>query len=94
MGGMGGMANIADDFPDPGLGKLALETGGGYFEMRPSDDLAATFARVVDELHGQYLLGFAPSDRDGKRHKIEVKLATRGLEPRARKNYIAPEKNK
>lgn len=90
MGGRGGAAALADDFPDPGLGKLALETGGGYFELRPSDDLPATFARVADELHAQYLLGFAPPDRDGKRHKIEVKLVPRDLESRARKNYVAP----
>jgi Ca-activated chloride channel family protein len=91
MPGRGGLAqSVMEDFPDPGLGKLALETGGGYFELRPSDDLPATFTRVVDELHGQYLLGFAPPDRDGKRHKIEVRVATRGLEARARKNYVAP----
>ncbi|HOC17890.1 MAG TPA: VWA domain-containing protein [Vicinamibacterales bacterium] len=90
LGNRGGAAALGDDFPDPGLGKLALETGGGYFELRPSDDLPATFERVADELHAQYLLGFAPPDRDGKRHKIEVKLVPRGLESRARKNYIAP----
>ena len=90
IGNRGGAAGLADDFPDPGLGKLALETGGGYFELRPSDDLPATFERVADELHAQYLLGFAPPDRDGKRHKIEVKLVPRGFESRARKTYIAP----
>src|SRR5207245_1338110 len=25
------MANLGEDLPDPGLGKLAIETGGGYF---------------------------------------------------------------
>ena len=58
--------------------------------MRPRDDLNATFTRVVDELHSQYLLGFAPPVRDGKSHRIEVRLSARGLEPRARKNYQAP----
>ncbi|HSK10367.1 MAG TPA: VWA domain-containing protein [Vicinamibacterales bacterium] len=82
---------LADDLPDAGLGKLALETGGGYFEIRPSDDLPAAFERVMDELHSQYLLGFAPPDRDGKRHKIEVKLVPKNLTARARKNYVAPE---
>ena len=81
---------MTDDFPDAGLGKLALETGGGYFEIKPSDNLAAAFERVVDELHGQYLLGFSPPSRDGKRHKIEVRLVPRDLTPRARKNYVAP----
>ena len=88
---MANMGNsLADDLPDPGLSQLALETGGGYFEIEPRDDLGATFTRAVDELHSQYLLGFAPPDRDGKRHKIEVRLRPHDLTPRARKNYLAP----
>jgi Ca-activated chloride channel family protein len=75
--------------PDPGLGRVALETGGGYFEIRPRDDLGIAFARVADELHHQYLLGFSPRDRDGKLHKIEVRLRPKDLKPRARKNYQA-----
>ena len=85
------MQAMVENLPDPGLAKLAQETGGGYFDIMPSDDLAEAFARVVDELHGQYLLGFAPATRDGKRHKIEVKLVPRDLKVRARKNYVAPE---
>jgi Ca-activated chloride channel family protein len=86
------MQAMVQNLPDPGLAKLSQETGGGYFEVMPSDDLAEAFARVVDELHGQYLLGFAPASRDGKRHKIEVKLASRDLKVRARRNYVAPGK--
>ncbi len=44
--------------PDPGLPKIAAETGGGYFELTRADDLKSTFARVADELHQQYALGF------------------------------------
>ncbi len=76
--------------PDPGLSLTAIESGGGYFEIRPRDDLGATFARVVDELHSQYLIGFAPPVRDGKSHKIEVRLTVKDLEARARRNYQAP----
>jgi len=83
-------SGLLDDLPDQGLGTLALETGGGYFEIKPSDDLGAAFTRVVDELHSQYLLGFSPAARDGKRHKVEVRLVPRDLTPRARKNYMAP----
>ena len=80
---------LMQDMPDPGLGRAATETGGGYFEIRPRDDLGATFTRVVDELHSQYLLGFTPPLRDGKTHRLEVRLSTRGLEARARKDYQA-----
>ncbi len=76
--------------PDPGLSLTAIESGGGYFEIRPRVDLGATFARVVDELHSQYLLGFSPPARDGKSHKIEVRLKVKDLDARARRNYQAP----
>lgn len=89
--GIGGLRDmLTADLPDPGLARAALETGGGYTEIRPSDDLAAAFARVVDELHSQYLLGFDPPKRDGKVHDVEVEVARRGLETRARKSYTAP----
>ena len=81
---------LVADLPDPALGTTALATGGGYFEIRPRDDLGAAFARVVEELHSQYLMGFAPPARDGKRHRIEVKIPGKDLKPRARKEYVAP----
>jgi hypothetical protein len=78
------------DLPDPGLALAAEQTGGGYLEIRPTQDLGEAFARVVDELHSQYLIGFAPPKRDGKVHDIEVRIVSqRGLKPRARKNYVA-----
>ena len=84
------MAMMAADLPDPGLGTAALDSGGGYFEIMPRDDLGAAFKRVVDELHSQYLLGFTPPARDGKEHKVEVKVGKRDLKTRSRKSYIAP----
>ena len=89
--GRGGLqAMLTADLPDPGLARVAQETGGGYTEIRFGEDLAAAFARVVDELHSQYLIGFAPPTRDAKKHDIDVRVARRGLEPRARKTYVAP----
>ncbi len=89
--GPGGLqAMIAADLPDPGLARVAEETGGGYIEIRFGEDLGAAFAGVADELHTQYLLGFAPPKRDGKVHDLSVRiLEGRGLKPRARKNYLA-----
>ncbi|HSC25669.1 MAG TPA: VWA domain-containing protein [Vicinamibacterales bacterium] len=75
--------------PDPGLPKIAEETGGGYFELKSTDDLASTFARVADELHRQYVIGFEPSKLDGKTHKLEVRIRKPGMTARARKSYIA-----
>lgn len=90
--GRGGLsAALSADDPDPGLARTALETGGGYSEVRPRDDLGAAFAAVVTELHSQYLIGFTPPKRDGKKHDIQVRVSQGGLEPRARKSYIAPQ---
>ena len=89
--GPGGLqAALLEDLPDPGLARVAQETGGGYAEIRPNQDLGAAFARVADELHGQYLIGYAPPKRDGKSHEIEVKVSPSGLKARARKTYVAP----
>ncbi len=93
--GPGGLqAALMSDFPDPGLARVAEETGGGYTEIRFGEDLATAFAQVADELHSQYLNGFAPPKRDGKVHKIEVQVAMKGLKPRARKSYVAPSERK
>jgi len=89
--GAGGLqAALTADLPDPGLARVAEETGGGYTEIRFGEDLGAAFAQVADELHSQYLIGFAPPKRDGKVHDIDVRVSQRGLKPRARKSYVAP----
>ena len=75
--------------PDPGLRKVAEETGGGYFELGRTDELNSTFTRVASELHSQYVLGFSPTALDGKVHKLEVTVKRPGLVARARKSYIA-----
>jgi Ca-activated chloride channel family protein len=75
--------------PDRGLRKLSDETGGGYFELKETDDLGPTFTRVAQELHSQYVLGFPPAT-DGKLHKLEVRVKKPGMTARARKSYVAP----
>ncbi len=82
------------DMPDPGLAKTAEQTGGGYAEVQARDDLGAAFAEIAQELHSQYLLGYEPPKRDGKTHKIEVRVSRGGMTPRARKSYVAPKETK
>ena len=88
-GGFGGGRPPVQDHPDEGLAKIAAVTGGGYFEITSASDLAATFARVTNELRRQYALGFTPTTLDGKMHELEVRVAGAGLTARARKNYLA-----
>lgn len=75
--------------PDRGLKRLTDETGGGFFELKKSDELGPTFTRIAQELHSQYALGFAPAT-DGKQHEIAVKVSKSGLTARARRTYQAP----
>ena len=75
--------------PDRGLRKLADETGGGYFELEHTDELGPTFTRVAQELHSQYVLGFAPTKVDGKVHELEVRMTQRGMRARARQSYVS-----
>jgi len=75
--------------PDSGLRKTADETGGGYFELKKTSDLAPTFTKVASELHSQYVIGFAPTLLDSRVHKLMVKMKPAGLTARARKSYVA-----
>jgi Ca-activated chloride channel family protein len=75
--------------PDSGLRKIADETGGGYFELKKTADLAPTFTRVAQELHSQYVLGFTPTSLDGKVHKLAVRVKQTGMTARARRSYLA-----
>jgi len=75
--------------PDRGLRKLSDETGGGYFELKRTDELGPTFTRVAQELHSQYSLAFAPAT-DGRVHKLDVVVKKPGMNARARKSYQAP----
>lgn len=75
--------------PDEGLIELAAESGGGYFAIRSATNLGETFARVADELHRQYLLGFVPAKLDGNVHRLEVSVLRDGMTARARQSYLA-----
>lgn len=89
--GMAMTARTADARPDPGLAVLATGTGGRYFEVDvdPARDLGAAFATAMDELRGQYLLGFR-SANDGAVHQIDVAVSQPGVSVRARRTYQAP----
>ena len=75
--------------PSRDLRKISEETGGGYFELSQTADLAPTFSRVATELRSQYLIAFTPSALDGKVHKLDVRVNRQGMTVRARKSYLA-----
>ncbi len=90
-GGFGGVFGPPPETtkPDPGLPRIAVATGGGYFELTSTNNMSATFTRIADELHRQYALAFTPATLDGKTHKLEVRLRRSDLTARARKTYFA-----
>jgi len=69
---------------------LAEQTGG--FAAVESNDYSDAYDRIVRENSSYYVLGYYPpsNKRDGKFHKIEVKLKRPGLKVTARKGYAAP----
>jgi Ca-activated chloride channel family protein len=88
-GGSSGGGGLQMEKPDEGLPKIAAATGGGYFELMSARELATTFARVANELHHQYALGFTPEKLDGKMHDLTLHLSQPDLMARARKRYLA-----
>jgi VWFA-related protein len=76
------------------LRTLADETGG--FAAVNSNELTTAFERIVRDNSGYYVLAYyPPSDkRDGKFHKIEVRVTRPGLTVRSRRGYVSPRGNR
>ena len=82
-------ARMVRSKPDGGLKRIAEETGGGYFELKKTADLSPTFTRVAQELHSQYVVGFAPPELDGRVHKVTMRVKRPGMTARTRRSYVA-----
>ncbi|HEY1909713.1 MAG TPA: VWA domain-containing protein [Vicinamibacterales bacterium] len=72
------------------LRQLSEETGGIAVVGR--NDLGAAFDRIVADNSAYYVLAYRPpaSKRDGKFHKISVRVDRPGLVTRARSGYLSP----
>ncbi len=72
------------------LRTLSEETGG--FAAVNQNMLGAAFSRIVDANSRYYVLGYYPPTqaRDGRFHRIEVKVKRPGLHVSARRGYAAP----
>jgi hypothetical protein len=75
--------------PSRDLERLALGTGGAFYEVRVSDDMNPVFTEIVQQLRQQYVLGFVPASFDGKRHSLSVRVKRPGLQVQARQSYVA-----
>jgi VWFA-related protein len=74
---------------EDGLTRLAGAARGGRFPF--IGDGSSAFGRIARELSGYYLLGFeaASGDRDGKPHRIELRVKQRRALVRARHAFSA-----
>jgi VWFA-related protein len=72
------------------LRTLAEETGG--IAAVNANSLLPTFERIVESNSRYYVMGYYPPThpRDGRFHKIEVRMKRPGLKVAARKGYASP----
>lgn len=77
------------------LQQLAAETGGHAVFPLSMKDVDKAYARIVEQVRAQYLLGYVSSRTaaDGTWRRVEIKVrkpGTRGLKLHTRKGYYAP----
>ena len=77
------------DLPDPGLARVAEESGGGYTEIRSGQDLGAAFAGWPTSCT---VSTCSASRRPSATARSTTSTSRQpgGLKPRARKSYVAP----
>ena len=72
------------------LEALANPTGGFVEVVSGSADLVPVAERIAEELRRQYLIGFTPTNLDGKFHRVKVQLkGWEGCQVRSRAGFIA-----
>ncbi|MDX6696103.1 MAG: Ca-activated chloride channel [Blastocatellia bacterium] len=78
------------DTADAYLNDLANETGGSLYRADALFYLGEAFSKIAGELRTQYSVGYYPPQataRDGKYHKLHVKVSRKDVVVRARPGY-------
>jgi VWFA-related protein len=85
-----GSALLDNSLAADGSDSIANDSGG--FVVRNTNDLTRGIQRIAQESQSYYLLGYIPTNTkpDGRFRKIELRLARKGIDVRARKGYYAP----
>jgi Ca-activated chloride channel family protein len=70
--------------------KIVRQRGGQIIELSGVENAAAAFAKVLEELRGQYVLGYYPTSRsdDATWHPVRVRVRGAGLKVRTQTGYI------
>jgi VWFA-related protein len=81
----GGIKTLVVENP---LSVLTRYTGGRQYPFFKQHSLEDAVTRIGEEIHGQYLLSYSPSNlAEGGFHKIRVELSKAGLTVRSRPGY-------
>lgn len=72
------------------LEKTVLESGGAIQPLGTLEEIAPAFGEILAELREQYVLGYYPSTsrRDGRWHRVRVRVDLAGAEVRTRGGYL------
>ncbi len=75
------------------LQNLSERTGGRLFTVSTADRLPEISERISKELRTAYMLGYSPGAlmRDGKYHRIKVKVTDADLRVYSRNGYYSPQ---
>lgn len=70
--------------------QIVKQSGGQIIELSGVESAAGAFANVLEELRGQYVLGYYPTTRtdDTSWHPVRVRVDGPGLKVRTRSGYI------
>ena len=73
------------------LTQLADTSGGQVFAPKASKELSSVYAKILDELTNQYVLGFVSDrpERDRRFRKLRVEVKPKELKVRHRAGYFA-----
>lgn len=82
----------AEDYRRAGayLNDMADKSGGRLYQANTAANLVAAFSNIASELRSYYSVGYYPKEesKDGKKHKLKVKVDKEGAVVRARDSYI------
>lgn len=103
-GGAGGVGTMdakgtsAEEYQkaDEYLNEMANRTGGRLYQAGTIENLTLAFSKIAAELREYYSLGFYPKAdaKNGKKHKIKVRVNQDGAVVKARDSYIIGKKEK
>jgi VWFA-related protein len=82
---------MASEHGKQGLHRMAIETGGAYYEVTENHSIEEIYSQIEEALRNQYSIGYTPgrTQPDGKYHKIKLTTKFPNLTVNTRAGYYA-----